>query len=92
MAYHYAYYDRLVQAAGLSRGTGSSLSGYFRRDHYVPERFFQIATKFAQGAATGYKSFDSKREMHAWVPRAAEVSAANHLRAWLTIPLPPMPR
>lgn len=72
MPYHYAYYDRLVQAAGLTK-TQDSLSGYFRRDHYVPERFFQIADKARARRGYWIKSFDSKREMHAWVPRAAEV-------------------
>lgn len=75
--YNYAYYDRLVTDSGLVKDT-DHVSGYFRGDHPVPERFYRIAEKVKQRGSYWIKEFASKDEMRAWIPRVREV----HRRAF----------
>jgi hypothetical protein len=72
MPYNYSYYDRLVTDAGLVKET-DHLSGYFRNDHPVPERFYRLAERVMARQGYWIKEFESKDEMRAWVPRVRAV-------------------
>jgi hypothetical protein len=75
--YNYPYYDALLRDAGFVKDT-DHLSGYFRGDHPVPERFYRLAERVRARRGYWVKSFDSKDEMRGWVPRVREV----HRRAF----------
>lgn len=72
MPYNYAYYDRLVTDAGLVKDT-DHLSGYFRNDHPVPERFYRLAEKVSARRGYWIKDFADKKEMRAWIPHVTDV-------------------
>jgi hypothetical protein len=70
--YNHRYYDALVRDAGFVKDT-DHLSGYFRGDHPVPERFYQLAERVMARRGYWVKSFESKAEIRRWVPRVREV-------------------
>ncbi len=69
--YNYAYYDPLIQAAGFEK-TSDSLSGYLSGTYKLPERVEAIAEKVKKRRGLWIKSFTSKKEMKAWIPRVGD--------------------
>jgi GNAT superfamily N-acetyltransferase len=69
--YNFPYYDALVRAAGFEKET-DFLSGYVGAGYRVPERLYRIAALARRRRAFWIKSFRSRRELRAWVPRLVE--------------------
>ncbi len=72
MPYNHAYYDALVTSAGFEKES-ETMSGYLSGDYELPERFHRIAERVKERRGLWVKSFESKRELLAWVPRVAKV-------------------
>lgn len=70
--YNYPYYDRLIRAAGFVKDT-DYLSGYARADVIFPPRVYEIAEKIKAQRGFRIKSFTSRQELRAWVPRVMPV-------------------
>lgn len=72
MPYNYPYYDGLITAAGFQKD-GENWSGYLSGDYDLPERFHRIAERVKERRGLWVKSFESKKELLAWVPRIAKI-------------------
>jgi GNAT superfamily N-acetyltransferase len=70
--YNFAYYDRLVKAAGFEKDT-DHLSGYLPGDYEMPERILRITEKIKKRRGMWIKSFKNKDEIRQWVPRVFDV-------------------
>lgn len=70
--YNPPYYDKLIKKAGFTKDT-DHLSGYLPGDHRLPDRIKQIAEKIKLRRGYWIKSFRTKDEMRAWVPKVQEV-------------------
>jgi hypothetical protein len=70
--YNLPYYDRFIQSNGFAKDT-DHLSGYLPGDHQIPERIRQIAEKIKKRRGYWIKSFHTKDEMRAWVPKVQAV-------------------
>ncbi len=79
--YNFPYYDRLISQAGFTKDT-DFLSAQLEIDFVLPERVRTIADKAKARRGFQVKSFRSKRELRAWVPRFVEAHgrafAGNH--------------
>ena len=79
--YNYRYYDRLISEAGFDKDT-DFLSATVDVTYVLPERVHEIAGKVAARRGFEVKSFNSKREVRAWIPRFMEAHArafaSNH--------------
>lgn len=72
VSYNYQYYDALIKKVGFEKDT-DLLGGYVSGDGKLPERLHRIAERVKKRGSFWVKTFDNKREMHAWVPKVAEV-------------------
>ena len=70
--YNLPYYDALLKAAGLQKDS-DHVSGFLRGDHALSPRFWAVADKVKARRGLSVKSFTSKAEMRAWIPRVAKV-------------------
>jgi hypothetical protein len=70
--YNHRYYDALITDSGFEKDA-DNMSGYFRGDHPMPERFVRIAEKVKARRGFTVKGFSTKRELRQWVPRIVEV-------------------
>lgn len=66
--YNYPYYDRLISEAGFEKDT-DFLSATVDVTYVLPVRVHAIASKAGARRGFAVKSFDSKREVRAWIPR-----------------------
>lgn len=72
--YNYDYYDTLISKAGFVKDT-DFLTAQLDLSYQLPERVRAIAHKAAARRGFLVKSFRSKRELAAWVPRFLEAHA-----------------
>ncbi|MBN1259989.1 MAG: GNAT family N-acetyltransferase [Anaerolineae bacterium] len=72
LPYNYPYYDALVKDAGFEKES-DRLSGYFTGRLTLPERFREIAGKVKARRGYRIKSFKTKDEMRAWIPKVKAV-------------------
>lgn len=70
--YNYSYYDVFIKDSGFEKDT-DYLSGYTPGDHQLPPRVYEIAAKVKQKRGFTIKTFASKNEIRAWIPRAMQV-------------------
>jgi hypothetical protein len=70
--YNHAYYDALIIGSGFEKES-DTLSGYLSGDYELPGRFHRIAQRVKERRGLWVKSFESKKELLAWVPRVAKV-------------------
>jgi hypothetical protein len=79
--YNYPYYDKFLSDAGFEKDT-DFLSAALDITYTLPERVHEIASKVEARRGFQVKSFTSKRELRAWVPRFLEAHgrafANNH--------------
>ncbi len=79
--YNYPYYHRLISQEGFAKDT-DFLSAQLDIGYVLPERVRNIANKARARSRFEVKSFRSKRELRAWVPRFVEAHgrafANNH--------------
>ncbi len=70
--YNYPYYDSHIKQAGFTKDT-DYLSGYIPGSSTLPDRVYAIAEKVKARRGFWIKTFQSKREIRAWIPRALEI-------------------
>lgn len=79
--YNYSYYHDLISAAGFAKDT-DFVSAHVDVHYQLPARVRAIAHKASARRGFQVKSFVSKRELRAWIPRFLEAHArafaANH--------------
>ncbi|MCD6303310.1 MAG: hypothetical protein J7M15_07310 [Anaerolineae bacterium] len=86
IAYNYAYYDALVKAAGLWKET-DYYSGLITRETGLPKRFLDVADKVSKRRNFRVKSFASKDEMRAWIPRIGHIYNTAFMEHWEFCPV-----
>lgn len=86
IAYNHDYYDTLVKAAGLTKET-DYYSGLITRETGLPQRFWNVADKVAERRGFWVKSFSSKDEMRAWMPRIGHIYNTAFMEHWEFCPV-----
>jgi GNAT superfamily N-acetyltransferase len=66
--YNHAYYSKLIESAGYV-GQRDFLSAYLPGNTRLPERAHQIAAKMMERRGFSIRTFRSKKELVAWIPR-----------------------
>jgi len=89
MNYNYAYYPRLVEAAGFEKEV-DFVSCYLPASSFqIPERVARIARRVAERGNLAVKQFKNKREMVAWAERIGEAYNQAFVNNWEYSPLTP---
>lgn len=70
--WNFPYYDAYIRDSGFEKDT-DYLSGYARGDLILPERLYQIAARVKEKRGFWIKTFKSRAEIRAWIPRAMEI-------------------
>jgi hypothetical protein len=86
IAYNKPYYDGLLIDAGLSKET-DYLSGYLSGSHELSPRFYEIADKVRERRGFYVKSFSSRKELRAWIPRIGGVYNGAFVDNWQFCPV-----
>jgi len=86
MPYNYAYYPRLMEAAGFEKEI-DYLSGYVKRGQDLDERFYALAEKIKERRGFSVKTFKSKRELRAWIPKIQQVNNEAFTEVWGYYPI-----
>ena len=73
--YNLPYYDQFIKNAGFVKDA-DYLSGYIHRDQDIGERVHRIVDRIKRRRGFTIKTFDSKRELRQWIPRALQVHEA----------------
>ncbi len=68
MPYNYPYYDAFIKDSGYAKDF-DLLSGYRLADAKLSERFYQVAERIKKRRNFWIKTFQSKKELRAWLPR-----------------------
>lgn len=86
MPYNYAYYPRLMEAIGFEKEI-DYLSGYVQEGHDLDQRFYALADKIEERRGFWVKTFRSKRELRAWIPKIQRVNNEAFTEVWGYYPL-----
>ncbi|HOT92245.1 MAG TPA: hypothetical protein PLJ78_08590 [Anaerolineae bacterium] len=86
MPYNYAYYPRFVEAAGFEKEV-DYLSGYVERGQDLEPRFYELAEKIKERRGFWVKTFTTKRELRAWIPKIQKVNNEAFTQVWGYYPL-----
>jgi hypothetical protein len=81
ISYNYPYYGALIEAAGY-RTQRDFLSAYLPGGARLPERVHVIAEKMKQRRGFHIKTFATKRELRAWVPRIVQTYNDTFVQNW----------
>lgn len=81
MPYNYPYYATLLEACGLEKDV-DYLSGYMVAEQTLPERMHRLANRVKERRGFWVKSFDSKGELRAWVPKIQKVNNEAFTDVW----------
>jgi GNAT superfamily N-acetyltransferase len=81
MPYNPAYYPGMVEAAGFTKEV-DFLSGYLDRSSSLPERFRAVADRVARRRGYRIRTFRSRRELRAWVPRIQRINNEAFTDVW----------
>ena len=73
--YNFAYYDGLLKRTGMQKRT-DYLSGYLPANYELPERLHKVAKRVKERRGYRVKSFASRHELQAWIPRILVVYEA----------------
>ena len=68
VAYNHPYYDRFLRDAGFVKEF-DLLSGRLDEGHHLSERIREISEKVKARSGLHIKTFASKKELRAWIPR-----------------------
>ncbi len=79
--YNHAYYGRLIETAGYV-GQRDFLSAYLPGNTVLPERLHDIAEKMMARRGFSIRTFSSKRELQAWIPRIVQTYNETFLANW----------
>ncbi|MBN1259649.1 MAG: hypothetical protein JXB35_03125 [Anaerolineae bacterium] len=86
MPYNYAYYGPYVASAGFEKEIDYD-SAYLSGDYQLPERFDRVADRVRQRGKFWIKSFKSKRELRAWIPKIQRVNNEAFTQVWGYYPI-----
>ena len=86
MPYNYAYYAHLAEAVSFEKEV-DYLSGYLVGSDDLSERFYALAEKIKARRGLWVKSFKSKRELRAWIPRIQKVNNEAFTDVWGYYPI-----
>lgn len=79
--YNYPYYGELIEAAGYQRQR-DFLSAYLPGNFSLPPRMIEIAEKMMARRGFSIKTFDSKKELRAWIPRIVQTYNDTFVENW----------
>ena len=83
--YNFAYYNAFIKAAGFEKDY-DHLSGYLPGDYDLPQRLLEISEKVKKRRGYWIKSFESKDEMRAWIPKVQKVHSQAFSRGMYFYP------
>ncbi len=86
MPYNYDYYSRLLESVGFEKEI-DYLSGYLMQEQQIPERIVALAEKIKERRGFWVKSFSSKKELRAWIPRIQKVNNEAFSQVWGYYPI-----
>ncbi|MDD3519259.1 MAG: hypothetical protein PHQ14_13005 [Chromatiales bacterium] len=86
MPYNHPYYSALLEDLGFTKEV-DYLSGYIDRGSHLPERFRDVARRAAARRGYRVKTFRSKREIRAWVPRIQRINNEAFTDLWGYYPI-----
>jgi GNAT superfamily N-acetyltransferase len=81
MPYNYPYYSKLMKAVGLEKDMDYR-SGYMVSGQALPERMYRLADRVKERRGFWVKSFRSKRELRAWIPKIQKVNNEAFTDVW----------
>ncbi len=84
--YNYPYYARLLEQVGMEKEI-DYVSGYVTPDQQLPERLFRTVERLKERGGLWVKSFTSKRELRAWIPRIQRVNNEAFTQVWGYYPI-----
>lgn len=79
--YNHRYYGRLIEAAGYTRQRDFA-SLYLGGGQSIPPRLFEIADKMKSRRGFSIKTFATKADLKAWVPRIVQTYNETFERNW----------
>ncbi len=79
--YNHEYYGPLIEAAGYQRQR-DFMSAYLPGNATLPPRLHQIAEKMMERRGFTIKTFESKKELTAWIPAIVDVYNQTFLENW----------
>lgn len=79
--YNYPYYGELIEAAGYQRQR-DFLSAYLPGNFFLPPRMIEIAEKMMARRGFTIKTFASKKELRAWIPRIVQTYNDTFVENW----------
>ncbi len=79
--YNHPYYGELIEAAGYGRQR-DFLSAYLSGNATLPPRMIAIADKMMARRGFSIKSFETKKELRAWVPRIVQTYNDTFVDNW----------
>jgi len=79
--YNHAYYGALIEGAGYRRQR-DFMSAYLHGSTPLPERVLNIAEKMKERRGFTIKTFTSKAELHAWIPRIVQMYNDTFIQNW----------
>lgn len=86
MPYNYDYYPTLAHSAGLEKEV-DFLSGYIETGYELPERIIRVVEKVKERRGFWVKTFTSKRELRAWIPKIQKVNNDAFVKVWGYYPI-----
>ena len=86
LPFNYPYYEELIVAQGYEKEI-DFLSGYLTRKDRLDERFHRIAEKVKARSGFTVKSFKTRNELRAAIPRMHEVNNAAFATVWGFYPI-----
>ncbi len=84
--YNYPYYAPLLEAIGFKKEI-DYVSGYATAKQQIPDRLFQLVERIKTRRSFWVKSFTSKGELRAWIPRIQQVNNEAFTEVWGYYPI-----
>lgn len=84
--YNFPYYATLLEQIGAEKEL-DYYTGYMTAEDELPERLFHLAERIKERRGFWVKSFSSKRELRAWIPRIQKVNNEAFVDVWGYYPI-----
>lgn len=84
--YNFPYYATRMEELAAEKEV-DYYTGYLTTEDELPERLFRLAERIQERRGFWIKSFSSKRELRAWLPRIQKVNNAAFVDVWGYYPI-----
>jgi hypothetical protein len=84
--YNYPYYATRLEEIGAEKEV-DYYTGYLTTEDELPDRLFRLAERIKERWGFWVKSFSSKRELRAWIPRIQKVNNEAFVDVWGYYPI-----